>query len=159
MKADNIGQVSTNIDYRGLKDNMYDKIFHGIYQKEITSFKPDEIFNEYQKKFLEREKQSTQLQGKFNYQKVYFAKLVSIRQFFYAVAKKNNFFKSITHHLPDNFNFVTYQNVWPYQSSAIQLTVLTLDFLAQVKGTDYSVLVEVKNRTIQKFSQEEAIAF
>jgi hypothetical protein len=38
VKADIIEQGQSNYDYRCVRDNIFDKVFRGIYQKEIEHF-------------------------------------------------------------------------------------------------------------------------
>ena len=47
VKCDIICQGQTNFDYHGVRDNIFDKVFRGVYQKEIESFDEKEISNEY----------------------------------------------------------------------------------------------------------------
>ncbi len=51
VNADIIDQGGTNVDYRGVADNIFDKVFRGVYQKEIEAFDPREITNEYKALF------------------------------------------------------------------------------------------------------------
>jgi len=47
IKADIINQGQTNFDYRGVSDNIFDKVFRGVYEKEILNFDVREIKKEY----------------------------------------------------------------------------------------------------------------
>ncbi|MCP4220223.1 MAG: hypothetical protein GY765_36665, partial [bacterium] len=38
VKADIIKQGQSNFDYRGVRDNIFDKVFRGVYEKEILNF-------------------------------------------------------------------------------------------------------------------------
>jgi hypothetical protein len=69
VKADIIKQGRSNFDYRGVQDNIFDKVFRGVYQKEIDHFDVGEIKKEYREAFEKLKKQYHRLQGKFNYQK------------------------------------------------------------------------------------------
>ncbi len=41
VKSDIINQGQTNFDYRGVTDNIFDKVFRGVYEKEIyQEFQP-----------------------------------------------------------------------------------------------------------------------
>ncbi|MCP4751967.1 MAG: hypothetical protein GY866_13820 [Proteobacteria bacterium] len=156
--ADIIEQGASDFEYRGVRDNVFDKVFRGVYQKEIQEFKPDEILNEY-KDLLEQSKQEYRvLQGKYNYQKGYFAEYVILNQLERNVKRRNDFFKSITHNLPEDFEFVEYDRVWSYQTARGHSTAIQLDIFAWAKDDGYSVLGEVKNRTLDKFSKAEADA-
>ncbi|MCP4156766.1 MAG: hypothetical protein GY757_54130, partial [bacterium] len=69
VKADIVSQGQTNFDYRSVQDNIFDKVFRGVYQKEIEQFDVGEIKKEYEKAFEESNKQYLRLQGKYNSQK------------------------------------------------------------------------------------------
>jgi hypothetical protein len=47
VKADIINQGRTNFDYRGVGDNIFDKVFRGVYEKEIREFDVRVIKEEY----------------------------------------------------------------------------------------------------------------
>ncbi|MCP4150078.1 MAG: hypothetical protein GY757_20190 [bacterium] len=51
VKADIITQGQTNFDYRCVQDNIFDKVFRGVYQKEIEHFEVGEIKKEYLEAF------------------------------------------------------------------------------------------------------------
>ena len=47
VKVDIISQGRTNFDYRGVGDNILDKVFRGVYEKEISEFDVRKIKEEY----------------------------------------------------------------------------------------------------------------
>jgi hypothetical protein len=47
VKVDIISQGRTNFDYRGVGDNIFDKVFRGVYEKEISEFDVRKIKEEY----------------------------------------------------------------------------------------------------------------
>ncbi|MCP4158046.1 MAG: hypothetical protein GY757_60625, partial [bacterium] len=73
VKVDIISQGQTNFDYRGVRDNIFDKVFRGVYEKEIRAFDIKVIGKEYRQALEVQKKQYLRLLGKFNYQKGYFA--------------------------------------------------------------------------------------
>jgi hypothetical protein len=73
VKADIISQGQTNFDYRGVGDNIFDKVFRGVYEKEIREFDVKVIKKEYDEAFEKLKKDHDILRGKFNSQKGYFA--------------------------------------------------------------------------------------
>ncbi len=167
VKSDIIKQGSSNFDYQGVKDNIFDKVFRGVYQKEIENFEPEakpfnseQIITEYKNALAELKTRYNQLQGQFNYQKGYFAEYLIVDQLrFYAVAK-NKHLKEITQNLPAAFNFCDYVNVWTYRLAVAYAKGLSVDILARAKTRgDYSIIGEIKNRDTKKFSIEEAITF
>jgi hypothetical protein len=160
VKADIIKQGSSNFDYRGVQDNIFDKVFRGVYQKEIEYFEAGEIKREYREAFEKLRAQYHNLQGKYNYQKGYFAEYVILEQLLYNAKKKNTLLKSITHNLPPDFEFCQYENVWTYRTAMEYTKGFSVDILARAKTPgDYSIVGEVKNRDTNKFSRQEAAAF
>jgi len=69
VKADIISQGRTNYDYCAVDDNIFDKVFRGVYQKEIEHFAKDEIRKEYNKTIEAMNRQYQILLGKYNRQK------------------------------------------------------------------------------------------
>lgn len=55
VKAEIIKQGQTNFDYRGVQDNIFDKVFRGVYEKEIREFDVRIIRQEYHEA-LEKER-------------------------------------------------------------------------------------------------------
>ena len=167
IKSDIIKQGSSNYRYQGVKDNIFDKVFRGVYQEEIENFEPGEknfnleqIIAEYQKALDEKNVLYNQLQGKFNYQKGYFAEYLILDQLRFHGVAKNNELKEMTRNLPADFNFCPYVDAWTYRLAVAYRKGLSVDILARAKSPgDYSIIGEVKNRDIKKFSIEEATEF
>ncbi|UCH97787.1 MAG: hypothetical protein JSV88_13300 [Candidatus Aminicenantes bacterium] len=158
--ADIIKQGQTNFDYRGVQDKIFDKVFRGVYQKEIELFKVGEIKKEYHEAFQKLKKQYQRLQGKYNYQKGYFAEYLILDQLKYNAREKNELLKSITRFLPPDFNFCDYSRVWKYNSSPEYARGFSVDIFARSQSPgDYSIIGEVKSRDQKKFSLDEAAAF
>ncbi|MCP5049429.1 MAG: hypothetical protein GY940_19825 [bacterium] len=61
VKADIINQGQTNFDYQGVRDNIFDKVFRGVYEKEIRAFDVKVIGIEYRKALEEQNKRYNQL--------------------------------------------------------------------------------------------------
>jgi hypothetical protein len=160
VKADIISQGQTNFDYRGVRDNIFDKVFRGIYEKEIREFDTAVITGELNDGFEELNKRYNSLLGKYNYQKGLFAEYLIGDQLRLHARKNNEMFKSITRNLPGNFEFCDYSQVWRYDRSPAYSKSFNVDVFARASNPkDYSVIVEVKSRDIKKFSIEEAMAF
>ena len=60
VKSDIISQGQTNYDYRGVGDNIFDKVFRGVYEKEIREFDVRTIGKEYREAFENLKKQGCQ---------------------------------------------------------------------------------------------------
>ncbi|MCP4158083.1 MAG: hypothetical protein GY757_60830, partial [bacterium] len=160
VKADIISQGQTNYDYRGVRDNIFDKVFRGVYQKEIEHFDVARIGKEYRESFEELKKEHLSLQGKYHSQKGHFAEYLILDQLKYRAFKKNEYFKSITRNLPGDFNFCEYSRVWRYDGSPEYAREFNVDiFACSVNPGDYSIIGEVKNRESKKFSKAEVEAF
>ncbi len=160
IRADIINQGQTNFDYRGVQDNIFDKVFRGVYEKEIRDFDVKVIGKEYQEAFEKLKKQYHRLQGKTNYQKGYFAEFLILNLLKYRARKLNSLLKSVTRYLPRDFNFCEYSRVWRYDGSMEYGREFNVDIFARSESAgNYSIIGEVKNRGIKKFSKEEAVSF
>jgi hypothetical protein len=72
-------------------------------------------------------------------------------------ARKNNkLLKSVTRYLPADFEFCDYSRVWKYHGSPEYAREFSVDIFARsVNSEDYSIIGEVKNREVKKFSKDE----
>jgi hypothetical protein len=64
VKGDIISQGQTNFDYKGIQDNIFDKVFRGVYQDEIEHLDIKDISKEYAKSLEKMKRQYRRLQGK-----------------------------------------------------------------------------------------------
>jgi len=151
VQSDIINQGSTDFDYQAVQDNIFDKVFRGIYQKEIEGFDPKSINDEYRLLYKK-------LQGEYNKFKGEFSEYTIINHLKYHAYKKNKKYKSIIQNLPHDFKFVDYISVWSYSGSPIYRKNIQIDIFARGKQNDYSFIGEVKNRKA-KFSINEAKEF
>ncbi|HLP58394.1 MAG TPA: hypothetical protein VK186_06175, partial [Candidatus Deferrimicrobium sp.] len=160
VKGDIIDQGQTHFDFRCVRDNIFDKVFRGVYQKEIEHFDVKDIGKEYAKSFEKLKRQYRRLQGKYHSQKGYFAEYLILDQLKYRARKNNDSFKAITRYLPGDFNFCEYSRVWRYDSSPEYSRNFSIDIFARAaRADDYSIIGEVKSREVKKFSKEEAVTF
>jgi hypothetical protein len=160
VKADIISQGQSNFDYRGVADNIFDKVFRGVYEKEIHEFDMRVIKKEYIEKIEKLKKQYNNLLGKYNYREGYFAEYLILEQLRLHAQKKNELLKSITRYLPGDFNFCKYTRVWRYDCSPEHSQCFNVDIFARadIPG-HYSLIGEVKSRDTRKFSKEEVKEF
>ncbi|MCP4150640.1 MAG: hypothetical protein GY757_23035, partial [bacterium] len=136
------------------------KVFRGVYESEIREFDVATITEEYTRELEKLKKMYTSLLGKYNQQKGLFLEYVLLEQLRLHGVDKNEFLKSITRYLPDDFNFCRYSWVWRYDGAAAYGKSFNVDILARAAGPeDYSVIGEVKNRDKRKFSKEEVVEF
>ncbi|MDQ1354196.1 MAG: hypothetical protein QG657_4505, partial [Acidobacteriota bacterium] len=160
VKADIISQGQTNFDYRGVGDNIFDKVFRGVYEKEIREFDVKVIRKEYIEAFEKSKKDYYALLGKYNYQKGYYAEYAILDQLKYRARENSDFFKSISRYLPGDFEFCEYSRVWRYDSSPEYAKKFNVDIFARAQALgDYSIIGEVKSRDLRKFSKDEVSEF
>jgi len=160
VKADIISQGASNFRYRGVGDNIFDKVFRGVYEEEIREFDVKVIREEYTEALEKLKKQYYSLLGKYNYQKGYFAEYGILDQLKYRARENNDLFKSITRNLPGDFEFCEYSRVWRYDSSPEYARKFNVDIFARAQSPgDYSLIGEVKSRDLRKFSKDEVIEF
>jgi hypothetical protein len=160
VKGDIISQGASKFRYRGINDNIFDKVFRGVYEEEIREFDVRVIKKEYSKEHEKLKKEYDSLLGKFNWQKGYFAEYVLLDQLKFHGRKNNDLLKSITRYLPGDFSFCEYSRVWRYDSSPEYARSFSVDIFARAQSPgDYSIIGEVKSRDTRKFSKEEAAAF
>ncbi|MCX6580656.1 MAG: hypothetical protein NT166_10795 [Candidatus Aminicenantes bacterium] len=160
VKSDIIEQGQTDFDYRGVKDNIFDKVFRGVYEKEIGQFDIKTIGKEYGQEFEKLKTQYDSLLGKYNNQKGLFAEYLIMNRLRSHAREDNNLLKSMTRYLPGDFNFCEYVRVWHYDYSPDRAKRFNIVVYAQALSPgDYSLFGEVKNRDSKKFSKEEVIEF
>ncbi|MCP4149283.1 MAG: hypothetical protein GY757_16160 [bacterium] len=159
-KADIIEEGTSKFRYRAVNDNIFDKVFRGVYQDEIEHFDVSEIKAEYLQAFEELKKRHFSLQGKYNAQKGNFAEYLILNQLKYRARRANQKFKSITRYLPEDFNFCEYSRVWRYDGTPEYGKEFNIDIFAPSENPDdYSIIGEIKSRETKKFSHDEVIAF
>ncbi|MDM8549263.1 hypothetical protein QUF72_04260 [Desulfobacterales bacterium HSG2] len=159
VRADIIEQGSTNFDYRGVRDNIFDKVFRGVYQKEINGFDPREITNEYKALYESLKRENRKLMGEYSQYRGKFAEYLIIDKLRKHAFTDNRVFLGMADNLPDDFRFSEYETVWSYSASPIHKRDIQIDILAVAAGrNDYSLIGEVKNRK-SKFSVKEAREF
>jgi MinD-like ATPase involved in chromosome partitioning or flagellar assembly len=100
VKGDIISQGVSKFRYRGVTDNIFDKVFRGVYEEEIRGFDVRVIKKEYSEELEKLKKQYDRLLGKFNYQKGYFAEYLILERLRLQARQDNELLKSITRYLP-----------------------------------------------------------
>jgi len=156
--SDIIKQGSSNIDFQGIGDHLFDKVFRSEYQKEIKTFDPKEITNEYKALFKHWKAKFHVICGKYGSLKGKFAEYMITNHLKHRAFENNDLFCSMMHHLPEYFQFVKYQSVWKYTASPVLKKSFEIDVFAQALDDQYSLLGEVKNR-LSPFSVNEATEF
>jgi hypothetical protein len=160
VKADIINKGRSYYSYRGVNDNIFDKVFRGVYQEEIRKFGAKVIRKEYSAELKKEKERYKRLLGKYNYHIGYHAEFLILNRLLFHAGKNNELLKSVTRYLPDDFEFCDYSRVWKYHSSPEYAKVFSVDIFARsVNSDDYSIIGEVKNREIKKFSKDEIKEF
>jgi hypothetical protein len=159
VKADIINKGKSYYSYRGVNDNIFDKVFRGVYDEEIQQFDARVIRNEYNGELKKEGMRYKRLLGKYNWLKGYHAEFLILDRLLRA-RKDNEFLKSITRNLFADFDFCDYSRVWKYNASPEYAKVFSVDIFARsVNPDDYSIIGEVKNREVKKFSLDELKEF
>ncbi len=159
VKSDIIEQGASNFRYQGVQDNIFDKVFRGVYAEEIESFDSGDVSEDYRRMFRASEKKYRKLLGKTSQMKGAFAEYLIIRQLRFHAHRDNDRFRGMTENLPPDFRFVEYQTVWTYRYSPIEKRDFQIDVFARAPKGAYSIIGEVKNRSNRKFNKTEAAAF
>ncbi|MCP5107380.1 MAG: hypothetical protein GY950_28595, partial [bacterium] len=160
IKGDIISQGQTHFDYRGVQDNIFDKLFRGVYEKEIREFDVKVVGKEYREELEILKNHYNILLGKYNYHKGYFAEYLLLERLRVHARKDNELLKSITRYLPGDFDFCDYSRVWRYDSSPEYAKSFSVDIFARAQSPgDYSIIGEVKSRELKKFSKDEVVRF
>jgi hypothetical protein len=66
VKADIINQGASNYRYRGVNDNIFDKVFRGVYEEEIREFDVKMISKEYREELEKLKEQYNRLLGRYS---------------------------------------------------------------------------------------------
>ncbi|MCU0288131.1 MAG: hypothetical protein MUF15_17260 [Acidobacteria bacterium] len=160
VKSDIIAQGTSNYRYQGVRDNIFDKVFRGVYEEEIREFDVSTISKEYHSDFEKLKEDYYRLLGRYNSQKGHFAEYVILDRLRIHGREHNEFLKAITRYLPKDFNFSDYSSVWKYDTSAEYSKDINVDIFARsLLPGDYSIIGEVKSRDLRKFSKDEVIQF
>ncbi len=144
--------------YRGVQDNIFDKVFRRSYADDIDTFVTEEAPNEYKTLFEEILTKQKRLQGEHNRYKGAFAELVICHHLRHHAFTHPALFLSMLHNLPDGFAFVKYDSVRSYSSPPLHQPEFQIDVFAQATSGQYSLIGEIKNRQ-DKFSVKEAETF
>ena len=158
VKADIIEQGRGNFFYRGVPDNIFDKVFRGVYADEIEAFDPKVVTDEYERLARDFRKRNRKLRGEYGHYKGKFTEYLIIDNLRYRAHRDQSRFGEMMENLPDDFRFAEYRTVWSYSASPLHQRDIQIDIFAKAEKGEYSLIGEVKNRRA-KFSVKEAEAF
>ena len=158
VRADIIDQGSSNFYYRGVPDNIFDKVFRGVYADEIEAFDPKEVTDEYRRLAESLQRSSRRLQGEYSHYRGKFAEYLIIDNLRYRAHGNQRLFRAMMRNLPAGFRFAEYRTVWSWSASPVHQRDIQIDIFARAGEKECSLIGEVKNRKA-KFSVKEAGEF
>ncbi|MCP4110363.1 MAG: hypothetical protein GY749_33400 [Desulfobacteraceae bacterium] len=158
VKSDIINQGRSNFYYQGVRDNIFDKVFRGVYEDEIEAFDPREITNEYKLLFEKLRREHRQVLGEYSSFKGKFAEFLIINHLRHRAYKNQDIFCNMMKNLPEDFRFAEYERIWSWSASPADSRDIQIDIFAGAGEDEYSLIGEVKNRKA-KFSVKEAEDF
>ena len=147
------------VQYRGVQDNIFDKVFRSLYSDDIDNFITHEAANEYKQLFEELTKKYKSLSGEYNLYKGAYAEFVINSRLKNEAFKNPDPFLAMLNNIPEDFEFIEYKSVWQYNSPPLFEHGFQIDILARAAKDKYSLIWEVKNRKTTKFSLKEAKEF
>ncbi len=159
VKSDIIEQGRTNFDYHGVRDNLFDKVFRRVYQKDIEQFDPDEITQEYKAMYDKAKHDLHVMTDKYSQIKGQFAEFAVINHLRLHAKDKEELLCSVTHNLPEDFCFADYSFLWSYKLTRQDQRDMWIDVFARAAETGYSLICEIKYREKPRFSSEETEEF
>ncbi len=159
VKADIIEQGRSNLYYRGVQDNIFDKVFRGQYADDIRTFDPQEIRNEYKAMYEKAQHDLHVMTGKYSQIKGQFAEFAVINQLRLHAKERKELLCAITHNLPKDFRFVEYSFLWSYKLARQDQRDMWIDVFARATEKEYSLISEIKYREKPHFSLEEVEEF
>lgn len=157
IKADIVNRGQTNFRYQAVQDNIFDKVFRGRYAEDIEQFEPASITQEYHALLDRLQAKYHSLRGKYSQMKGVFAEYAILNKLRTAFQRQNEY-RSMMTNLPDKFEFTAYESVWSYYGTYVGKPDFQVDIFARAKE-GASIIGEVKNRTRDKFTGEEAARF
>ncbi len=155
LKSDIIEE--NRFQYRGVQDNIFDKVFRSRYADDIDKFVSKGASEEYKALLEKLRKRYESLSGEHNRYKGAFAEFVISHHLVHAAHRENDRFRGMMRNLPDDFRFVAYESVRQYHSPPLHKPEFQLDIFARAE--ECSLIWEVKHRQTTKFSIGEARAF
>ncbi|MCP4688339.1 MAG: hypothetical protein GY859_09820 [Desulfobacterales bacterium] len=144
--------------YRGVRDNIFDKVFRMSNADDIDKFVTEEAPDEYKALFESILKKFKRLSGEYNRFKGAFAEFMIFSHLGSAAFRNSERFKSMMNNLPEDFEFVEYDRIWSYTTPPLHEPEFQVDLFARAGKGGYSLIGEVKNREA-KFSVKEARHF
>ncbi|MCP4345788.1 MAG: hypothetical protein GY795_09705 [Desulfobacterales bacterium] len=146
------------VGYKGVQDNIFDKVFRRNYSDDIEKFMTQEAPNEYKTMFKNLQKKYRSRSGEYSRFKGAFAEFMIWHHLKDNAFQNNDLYKSMLNNLPDDFDFAEYSRILSYHSPPLHKPEFQIDVFAKAEKEKYSLIGEVKNRKA-KFTVKEAEAF
>jgi len=144
--------------YRGVRDNVFDKVFRRSYAEDVDKFITRDAPAENRALFEKIRKDYKRLEGKYGRYKGAFAEFAVTHHLRSYAHKNSRLYRTMMENLPEDFRFEAYGTVSSYNSPPLHEPEFQTDILARAKKGGYSLIGEVKNRKM-KFSVREAGEF
>jgi len=160
IRADIVQSGRTNARYQAVQDNMFDKVFRGMYAEDIEEFDPQELTDEYKALFEQMRRKYREILGKYSQEKGAFAEYRILKKLRTA-SHQPALFHAMIQNLPEEFEFVEYESVWSYYGTAQGRPDFQVDIWARPKEAvgATAIVGEIKNRDNAPFTGPEAQTF
>ncbi len=159
VSGDLISQGGNNFRYRGMQDDLLDKIFRYIFQEELENFQPH-FETEYRIQMEKIIRENRSLRGRLNYYKGHITEYF-IKQDLLKARRVGRRLADLVENCPKGVDFAEYESVRSQVRIKGQDTrEFELDLYARPKGKPQASLVfEIKNRASGLTGRKEAEAF
>jgi hypothetical protein len=145
--------------YKGVGDNIFDKVFRRSYSNDIAKFITEEAPNEYQELIDKWEEKYRQTKGELNLYKGKYLEFM-VWNHLKNAHKNQEWYKNMLLGLPDEFVYDEYKQILSYTAPPLNPVQFQIDVYAKPKLDGYALIGEVKNRRKDApFTIDEANAF
>ncbi|ETR69751.1 MAG: hypothetical protein OMM_03721 [Candidatus Magnetoglobus multicellularis str. Araruama] len=145
--------------YKGVGDNIFDKIFRRSYSDDITSFITLEAPKEYKELIDKWEDKYKKAQGELNLYKGKYLEFMVWNHLEHAY-KNQELYNEMFFGLPDGFVFEKFEKILSYTAPPLNTIQFQIDVFARPEQGAYALIGEVKNRRQDApFTIDEAKAF
>ncbi|MCP4757198.1 MAG: hypothetical protein GY866_40560, partial [Proteobacteria bacterium] len=117
--------------YRGVRDNIFDKVFRMSNADDIDKFVTEEAPGEYKALFEAILKKYKRLSGAYNRFKGAFAEFMIFSHLGTAAFQNSARFKSMMNNLPEDFEFESYERIWSYTTPPLHQPEFQVDLFAR----------------------------
>jgi len=145
--------------YKGVGDNIFDKVFRRSYSDDISKFITYEAPKEYKELIDKWEEKYKQIQGKLNYYKGKFLEFM-VWNHLENAHKNQELYNAMLSGLPDGFVFEKFKKILSYTAPPLNPIQFQIDVFARPEQNGCALIGEVKNRKQESpFTIDEAKAF